>query len=195
MRHAAKLESSPRLQGVLSVLLDGNWHSTRDLQNYAYVCAAGECMSELKFNGIEYDKEWREKRCYYKLRHLGYARMRYRLIDDKDLERGDNHMGVVTRCGNLTLEKAELSPTVQSNKTAERQEIDDKDNNLSASLPRSKSLLREGADSKEGGNAEKAGESKEEDGVFLSPHPAPKRIIVGSTGWIPLYPGEQGKLL
>jgi len=69
MRHAARLKSSLRLQRVLSLLRDGNWHSTRDIQNNAYVCAAGECVSELRapVNNIPVECRYIDRQYRYRL--------------------------------------------------------------------------------------------------------------------------------
>lgn len=49
--HAAKIESSARLQRVLRVLSDGAWHTTRDLVYRAEVCAVNSCIAELRVAG------------------------------------------------------------------------------------------------------------------------------------------------
>lgn len=54
-QHYAKVENSPRLQRILEVLKDGNWHSTLEIQNRACVCAVGAAMSEIDKNGIRYE--------------------------------------------------------------------------------------------------------------------------------------------
>jgi len=51
MRHAANLETSERLQKVLSVLFDGIWHSTFDIMSRTQLCAVGSAVSELRANG------------------------------------------------------------------------------------------------------------------------------------------------
>ena len=50
MNHA-RLENSPRLQRVDDLLGDGEWHSTRDIMLFAYVCAVNSCIAELRANG------------------------------------------------------------------------------------------------------------------------------------------------
>ena len=66
-QHYAKLTTSPRLQRILAVLRDGEWHSTLDLQNQARVCAVGTSMSELRRNGIDYEKRYIDKHWAYRL--------------------------------------------------------------------------------------------------------------------------------
>ena len=48
----SKLESSPRLQRVLTLLSDEQPHSTRDIMLRANVCAVNSCVAELRENGI-----------------------------------------------------------------------------------------------------------------------------------------------
>lgn len=45
---AANIANSPRLQRVLGVLFDGEWHSTRTIIRRADVCAVNSCVAELK---------------------------------------------------------------------------------------------------------------------------------------------------
>jgi biotin operon repressor len=66
---AASIERSERLQRVLWLLLDGNWHSTLDIIRRADVCAVNSCISELRANGLRI-----ECRC------LGQGRFEYRLV-------------------------------------------------------------------------------------------------------------------
>ncbi len=47
-RHYARVEGSPRLQRLLRVLLDGQWHSTRDLSLKAECFSVGASIQELK---------------------------------------------------------------------------------------------------------------------------------------------------
>ena len=60
--HAARVESSPRLQRVLSALRGARdagrrglgfmeWLSTRDIMQTAFVMAVNSCVSELRENG------------------------------------------------------------------------------------------------------------------------------------------------
>lgn len=49
--HAARLESSERLQRVAALLADGRWHSTLDIVIGAGVCAVNSCIAELRANG------------------------------------------------------------------------------------------------------------------------------------------------
>jgi hypothetical protein len=72
MRHAASIESSERLQKVLDVLQDRQWHSTLDIMQRTFLCAVGSAVSELRANGIEV-----ECRC------AGKGRYEYRLIDGR----------------------------------------------------------------------------------------------------------------
>mgnify|MGYP000442267842 CR=1 FL=1 len=65
----ARIESSPRLQRVLWAMMDGQWHSTRELIVEAEVCAVNSCIAELRANGIEI-----ETRC------TGVGRYQYRLV-------------------------------------------------------------------------------------------------------------------
>jgi hypothetical protein len=53
MRHAASIGSSERLQKVLDVLQDRQWHSTLDIMLKTSLCAVGSAISELRANGIE----------------------------------------------------------------------------------------------------------------------------------------------
>lgn len=66
---AARIESSPRLQRVLWVLLDGAWHGTREIVQRADVCAVNSCIAELRANGVEI-----ETRC------TGVGRYEYRIV-------------------------------------------------------------------------------------------------------------------
>lgn len=67
---AARLETSPRLQRVLWALMDGQWHTTRELIVAAEVCAVNSCIAELRANGVAI-----ETCCQ------GVGRYAYRLID------------------------------------------------------------------------------------------------------------------
>ena len=49
--HAARPSHSKRLQRVLALLSDGQWHSTRDIVDRAHVCAVNSCIAELRWNG------------------------------------------------------------------------------------------------------------------------------------------------
>lgn len=53
MIHFARLENSDRLRRVLKMLLDGRWHSTRDIMLQADVCAVSTTISELRANGVD----------------------------------------------------------------------------------------------------------------------------------------------
>lgn len=72
MRHAAKIESSERLQRVLDVLQDRQWHSTLEIMQRTFLCAVGSAVSELRANGISV-----ECRC------VGQGRYEYRLNDER----------------------------------------------------------------------------------------------------------------
>lgn len=50
---SAKLNSSQRLQRVLTVLSDGQEHSTLDIIGQAQVCAVSAIISELRANGVD----------------------------------------------------------------------------------------------------------------------------------------------
>lgn len=69
MRHAARIETSDRLQKVLNVLSDGQWHSTLDIMLKTYLCAVGSAVSELRANGYDI-----ECRC------VKHGRYEYKLI-------------------------------------------------------------------------------------------------------------------
>ncbi|MDE0716618.1 MAG: hypothetical protein OXH64_01620 [Rhodospirillaceae bacterium] len=49
--HAARLETSPRLQRVHALLCDGEEHSTLEIIAGAEVCAVNSCIAELRTNG------------------------------------------------------------------------------------------------------------------------------------------------
>ncbi|MDZ7655582.1 MAG: hypothetical protein U0997_06525 [Sulfurimicrobium sp.] len=49
---SARLNSSQRLQRVLTVLSDGQEHSTLDIIGKARVCAVNSIISELRANGV-----------------------------------------------------------------------------------------------------------------------------------------------
>ena len=49
--HAAKLETSHRLQRVLAFLSDGAEHSTKEIMQGADVCAVNSCVAELRVGG------------------------------------------------------------------------------------------------------------------------------------------------
>lgn len=50
--NAAKIETSRRLQSVMDVLRDGNWHGTREIMRTADVCAVNSIITELRANDI-----------------------------------------------------------------------------------------------------------------------------------------------
>lgn len=51
MMHAARIESSPRLQRVHALLSDGAEHSTLEIVAGARVCAVNSIVAELRENG------------------------------------------------------------------------------------------------------------------------------------------------
>ena len=68
MRHAAKIETSDRLQGVLAILKDRAWHGSFELMRQTNLVAIGSAISEIRANGYEV-----ESRC------VGQGRDEYRL--------------------------------------------------------------------------------------------------------------------
>jgi hypothetical protein len=71
MRHAAKIETSDRLQGVLAILKDRAWHGSFELMRQTNLVAIGSAISEIRANGYEV-----ESRC------VGQGRYEYRLVED-----------------------------------------------------------------------------------------------------------------
>ena len=69
--HAAKVDSSARLQRVLDVLLDYQPHTTRDIIRRAFCCAVNSCISELRANGYD-----------IACKQIGRGRYEYRLADE-----------------------------------------------------------------------------------------------------------------
>ena len=51
--HAARLDSSPRLQRVHELLSDGTEHSTRDIREGAHIEAVSATVAELRDGGAE----------------------------------------------------------------------------------------------------------------------------------------------
>lgn len=49
--HYARLDKSKRLQRLLSVLADGEEHTTMDIIRKASICAVNSAVSELRRNG------------------------------------------------------------------------------------------------------------------------------------------------
>jgi hypothetical protein len=49
----ANIEKSVRLQKVIKVLKDKNWHSTMDIIKRAEVCAVNSIITELRLNGFD----------------------------------------------------------------------------------------------------------------------------------------------
>jgi len=49
----ANIEKSLRLQKVITVLKDKNWHSTMDIIKRAEVCAVNSIITELRLNGFD----------------------------------------------------------------------------------------------------------------------------------------------
>ena len=65
--HYARIEHSPRLQRLLSVLRQGGWYSTRDLVKEAEVMAISSAVDELRENGFDIQCERRKQYWYYRL--------------------------------------------------------------------------------------------------------------------------------
>lgn len=65
--HYAKLSQSPRLQRVRDFLIDGEWHSSRDIIQGANICAISAAISELRFNGCNIECEQRGRVFYYRM--------------------------------------------------------------------------------------------------------------------------------
>ena len=55
--HAARIETSARLQRVLALLECGGRYSTRDIVMQAEVMAVNSAISELRANGIKVESE------------------------------------------------------------------------------------------------------------------------------------------
>ena len=51
--HAARIEHSPRLQRVMALLNDGQWHGTRAIVHAAEVMAVNSAISELRANRVD----------------------------------------------------------------------------------------------------------------------------------------------
>lgn len=65
--HYAKLSQSPRLQRVRDFLIDGEWHSSRDIIVGANICAISAAISELRYNGCNVDCERRGDVWFYRM--------------------------------------------------------------------------------------------------------------------------------
>lgn len=65
--HAADIHKSARLQRVYSMLSDGQWHSTREIQNMADICNPNTAKAELLENGCKVECEQRGKYFYYRM--------------------------------------------------------------------------------------------------------------------------------
>ena len=63
--HFARLKNSPRLQRVLSVLADGQEHSTREIVEKAQVCAVNSIIGELRDNGFPIPRARQQKRVWF----------------------------------------------------------------------------------------------------------------------------------
>lgn len=81
--HYAKVEDSPRLQRVLAVLAEGNWHSTFNLNMNACVTSAGTAIAELKRNGYVIERQ----------RIEGSQSFEYRLLPHEGRKTGEAHDG------------------------------------------------------------------------------------------------------
>lgn len=67
--HFAKLENSPRLQRTLTLLKDGQWHTTRNIVLAADVCAVNSIITELRKNGFSIDsRQVKGQRGWYEYR-------------------------------------------------------------------------------------------------------------------------------
>ena len=64
--HAAKLETSSRLQLVDALLADGREHTTREIMAYTGTLAINSCVAELRVNGRKIDCTQRGRRFYYR---------------------------------------------------------------------------------------------------------------------------------
>lgn len=70
--HHAKLENSPRLQRVLSLLRnEPNPQSTMDIIHKANVCAVNSAVAELRENGISIECQQEGRIFYYWLAQNG----------------------------------------------------------------------------------------------------------------------------
>lgn len=49
--HYARVENSERLQRIVALLSDGEWHTTLDIIINAGVCAVSAAISEIRRNG------------------------------------------------------------------------------------------------------------------------------------------------
>ncbi|MCL6619470.1 MAG: hypothetical protein K6T33_06730 [Thermomonas hydrothermalis] len=67
--HAASVEKSERLQRVLWLLLDEQWHTTMDIIDGARVCAVNSIIAELRANGLRIET-----------RRMGRGVYAYRLV-------------------------------------------------------------------------------------------------------------------
>lgn len=65
--HAARLESSPRLQRALAFMREGCWRSTREISRGADVCAVNDVILELEKNGYTFERKREGHRWYYRL--------------------------------------------------------------------------------------------------------------------------------
>lgn len=63
------MEGSPRLRRLLAALIDGEWHSTRDLSLRAECYSLGASMQELKDarNGCDIERRFVDGRHEYRL--------------------------------------------------------------------------------------------------------------------------------
>ena len=66
--NSAKLSRSDRLKRVLSVLSDGQAHTTMDIIKNASVCAVNSIISELRANGKDIECQRKGDVWYYWLR-------------------------------------------------------------------------------------------------------------------------------
>lgn len=90
--NAAKLENSPRLQRVLSLLSDGREYSTRDIQQLAHVCGSRDAVAELRdpLNGFSIS-------CHQESRGLFI----YQLLNPKEARKRLDALGVTRLQGTV----------------------------------------------------------------------------------------------
>lgn len=72
--HYARIENSERLQRVHLLLLDGDWHGTREIMLNADVCAVNTVITELRANGFAIHTRCRGRGRYeYCLSRYGHS--------------------------------------------------------------------------------------------------------------------------
>ena len=65
--HAADLRTSKRLQRAYFFLFDGQWHTTREIQNGADICNPNTAKAELIDNGCEVECAQNGRYFYYRM--------------------------------------------------------------------------------------------------------------------------------